>query len=131
GVRAVGEGVAGRGPAHVGGVRGVAGQGCGPAVMARRGRWRVGWGGSRVGEVGGNVVRTFSPAVRSIGLSSPKPLTWVNTDGEGGEGCPAHRDVASVTSGGASRGRSGRWGPGRSWSEGSSCPEGGNAGAET
>src|SRR5690606_41983995 len=94
-------------------------------------RWRVGWQGSRVGEVGGNVVRTFSPAVRSIGLSSPKPLTWVNTDGEGGEGCPAHRDVASVTSGGASRGRSGRWGPGRSWSEGSSCPEGGNAGAET
>src|SRR5690606_40330667 len=47
----------------------------------------------------------FPLEVRPLNRRTPHPLTWVNTDGEEGRGCPAHLDVASLTAGNTPRDR--------------------------
>src|SRR5690606_3481809 len=80
------------------------GAGFRPAATAGVGR---GWWSCAAGrEKGGRVRVALAPGGRPGIIGNP--LNWVNTDGEGGEGRPVHRDVAPVTWGRASWGGSGR-----------------------
>ncbi len=90
--------------------------GCG-APQSTGSSWRRGRGGApagrsgaaeRVGAVGvgsrGGIAAPASPGRRGRPPGNRRlPLTWANTRGDGGVGCPAHRDVTPVTSRHASR----------------------------
>src|SRR5690606_31762238 len=76
----------------------------------RRGRERGRRPGRGEGGAGASRPRGPGAGAGRSGITG-NPLTWVNTDSEGGVGCPAHLDVAPVTWGRASWGGSGLSGP--------------------
>ncbi len=124
-VHAGGDGSGRGGAGAVARVRRLAGRGFKRAARAGgRAGWSVGCGRAGRGGRGGGQVAGW-PCPRRLGRRGRLPgnhrtsLTWVNTQGDGWVGCPAHRESTPVIPGRASRPGSAPWRP--DWGRSGRC----------